>query len=246
MLSWITEMKLSEAIIELKNLLIDMLENQASGDTIDEDKDSRAKELVTIIQKELIYNPGTLIYFEDELEIDSVKGVVDWVWQNLNPQVAFEEMTGGEYTDLLVHTMGEYVDRAKMLKPTFISTNPANNDFQVYYEEAMHCWLFGLDRAALILCSSIVESLIKQKVSEINEEYLYQEENGKGRRREKTFKQLIEMVKFLKLINSSQANAMHDIRRSRNQAVHSLETISEKETHSKIMQTKEIAEGLLK
>src|SRR2546425_9172091 len=77
----------------------------------------------------LMWSPGTLIYIPNEAERKAAKVFIDVIWKNEDTDDIFDEITGGGYSGLLVNIIGDYIDRAKILKPTFISINPENTEF---------------------------------------------------------------------------------------------------------------------
>jgi hypothetical protein len=83
------------------------------------------------IVEDLMWFPGTLIYIPNEAERKAAKIFIDIIWKNEDTDDIFEEMTSGGYSGLLVDIICNYIDRAKMLKPTFISINPENTEFYV-------------------------------------------------------------------------------------------------------------------
>ena len=89
------------------------------------------------IVEELLWSPGKTIYLADESERKAAQVLTELIWRIQEPDELFDEMIGGTHTSLLVAVMQDYVERAKGLKPVFISINPSNTEFFSCYEEAM-------------------------------------------------------------------------------------------------------------
>ena len=119
------------------------------------------------IKKDLLWSPGQLIYIKNESKRDAVRRVIDAIWSDVIDSELLEEITG-EYSDILVSIMGDYLDNAKLLTPTFISIDPNRPEFRIYYDEAMRAWLFGLYNSALIICCSLIEDVLQTELYNIN------------------------------------------------------------------------------
>lgn len=73
------------------------------------------------IIENLIWEPGKLLYFEDTNLISDARDAVRLLWDDLSFNEILDEMDAGGYKGLLVSIIGDYIDRAKLLKPVFIS-----------------------------------------------------------------------------------------------------------------------------
>src|SRR4030042_2091055 len=132
----------------------------------------------------LMWKPGTLIYFEDSYLMEEAKSAIDSLWEDMNYEDLSNEMFSGGYGGLLVSIIGDYIERGMKLKPTFVSVKP-DDIVSVYFQNAMECWLYGINSATLILCCSIIENLLKletkivQKAKSCMEKYREQTEGKK-------------------------------------------------------------------
>lgn len=198
------------------------------------------------IVEDFMWSPGTLIYIADEAERNSAQVIVDLIWETEDVDEIFDEMTSGGYSGLLVNIIGDYIDRAKKIKPTFISIDTNEIEFKRYFEEAMKAWLHGLSSAALILCGSIIEDIIKKQLYNIDPNLLFDVER-KGQKG-KTNKKLIKLIDTAfshHIIDTKGKNTAHRIRKLRNDAVHELKMVSEDETYRAILDTKQLIEKIL-
>lgn len=197
------------------------------------------------IMAELIYNPGELIYYKDVNELKAAQTAIDILWDTIDAREILDEITSGEHTWFMVNVMGDYSDRLKLLKPIFININPENSQFKTYFKEAMNSWLFGLNNAAIILCCSIIEDLLKNSLCKEDPKYVYDFGNGRTGPRQKSLDVLIQNAKKIGLLNNRLSKMAFGIKNLRNSVVHKLETISSEFTLDAIKNTKTITETIL-
>ncbi|MBN1517043.1 DUF4145 domain-containing protein [Candidatus Sumerlaeota bacterium] len=211
-------------------------------------KEDQASEFGTLwrsIVNDLIWSPGTLIYIPDETERKSAKRLIDLIWEIQDAEEIFDQMASGGYSGLMVSIVGDYIDRAKMLKPTVISIHAQNSEFKAYFEEAMMAWLHGLNSSSLILCGSIIEDMIKTQLYNIDPKLLVNLANKGHREKNKELFKLIETAFSHHIIDKEGKETAHLIRKLRNDAVHKLKKVSEEETYRAILDTKELIEKIL-
>jgi len=201
-----------------------------------------AKEIV----EHLMWHPGTLVYFEDLDLMNDAKEVIVELYRNMSSNELWHETFSGGYSGLLVNIIGDYIDRVKEIKPTFISIEP-DNQTRTYFQEAMNAWSFGLNSAPLILSCSILEAILKQILLKKDSKLVYDFGKGKSFKdiKEKDLEALIENAKLKKILDNSEAKKAHKIRKYRNDAVHKLKQFSSEETYKTIIATKELIEKLL-
>lgn len=195
-----------------------------------------------------MWSPGTLIYFPDETERKAAQAMINMSWRTMKTDEIFDEMTSGGYSGLLVNIIGDYIDRAKMLRPTLISIDPQNTEFKEYFEEAMKAWLYVLNSSALILCCSIIEDILKTELYNIVPDLALDLEKDNKRLtevRNKKMEILIDNAFKHEIISKAEKAKAHEISILRNDAIHSLEKISEKQTYKAILDTKELIEKIL-
>lgn len=198
------------------------------------------------IAEHLIWHPGTLVYFEDSELMTDARIAIDDLWKTLTYDELSDEMFSGGFSGLMVNIVGDYIERVKMIKPTFITIKP-NNEIRTYFQQAMNAWSHGLNTASLILSFSILEAILKQVLLKKDTKLVYDTSKGKGFKdiKEKDFEVLIENAKLKKILDDSEAKKADKIRKSRNAAVHKLKQFSSEETYKAIITTKELLEKLL-
>ena len=243
------ENTLQNKILKLAKIYVDLSKKSDSSQKFsfsDEDIDKFNKIYEEILSN-LLNKPGMLLFFEDPNDQKIAKIVIDIIYENIDSDEIFDEMTGGGFSGLLVNILSDYIDRAKLLKPTFISLNPENEEFKRYFEEAMHAWLSGADRAALILCASIIEDILKNKLDKIDIDLAYdliiQDGQIKGIK-SIGLKKLIQNALNENIFSFEDYKKALNIVRLRNEIVHELKDVNFKETYNAIIDTKNLVEKL--
>jgi len=147
----------------------------------------------------------------------------------------------------MVDIVSNYINKAKVVKPIFVSVDPEISDFYVYFAEAMKSYFYGLNKSALILCCSILENIIKKKLSKVDDSLVYKllKKNGKTIVTEYSLKKLINNAATINLISCEEKENAHDIRDLRNKAVHKMLHISSDQTYKVIIDSKNLIESLL-
>jgi hypothetical protein len=194
-----------------------------------------AEGLAYEIIERLVWEPGKLLYFEDAALIDSARKAVKDLWDSLPSSELWDEISSGGYKGILVNIISDYIDRAKLLKPVFISVEPPN-PVKKYFREAMGAWLFGLNTAALILCCSIIEEMLETIYPKLTKA----EKEKKGK-----LEALIDKANG-KIFNKTEAETAHIIRLLRNDAVHELKRPSKEDTYEAILNTVSLIEKILR
>jgi hypothetical protein len=198
------------------------------------------------IAEHLMWHPGSLVYFEDSELMTDAKIAIHELWKNLSYDELSDEMFSGGFSGLMVNIVGDYIERVKMIKPTFITVKP-NNEIRTYFQQAMDAWSYGLNTASLILSCSILEAILKQILLKKDSKLVYDFGKGKSFKdiKEKDLEVLIENAKLKKILDDTEAKKADKIRKSRNAAVHKLKQISSDDTYKAIITTKELLEKLL-
>lgn len=193
-----------------------------------------------------MWNPGTLIYFEDSHLMEEAKNIITELWETIDYDDLSDEMFSGGFSGFMVNIICEYIERAKKIKPIFITVEPTD-EIRTFFQEAMNAWCFGLYTAALILSCSILESILKQQLLRKDPKFVYDIDNGKGFQniKEKDLRTLIDNAKQAGLLDDIEIKKAQKIRESRNASVHKLRQYSSEETYDAIIATKELIEKLL-
>lgn len=239
---------MQQKIINFADLYLKYLKDATGKEKMTVDDKTSLEELYEDILSDLLQSPGTLIYFENNAEKELAQLVVDLLYNNLNTDEMFEKLTGGGYKGLLVNIVADYIDRAKIIKPTFISINPENKEFKYYFEEAMRAWLYGADTASLILCASLLEDLLKSKLEKIDIDLAYKLKKRNGEIigvKSVELKILINNALREGILDNEHHEKAHQIRNLRNDAVHELKSRNYHEVYKAIINTKIITEKIM-
>lgn len=238
----------SEPLVKAIKVLVDLYKEYKSKTSTPNSflkYSDEVSEYAQEIAEHLMWHPGTLVYFEDSELMTDAKIAVDELWRNLSYDELSDEMFSGGFSGLMVNIVGDYIERVKMIKPTFITVKPTN-EIRTYFQQAMDAWSHGLNTASLILSCSILEAILKQVLLKKDPKLVY--DTGKSKSfndiKEKDFGVLIENAKLKKILDESEAKKADKIRKSRNAAVHKVKQISSEETYKAIIATKELIEKL--
>ncbi len=230
---------------ELKQILLEYLD-ESDDVSSGEEKDDRFNELVCEVMVSMIEKPGVLLYIKEESKRNHYKALIELVWKFVDPEKIYQSLSDENYETL--HFIAEGLSkRVVKLKPTVVSVDPKYSEFTSYLDEAISAWLHGLDNASLILCFSVLENIIKDKLCKINIDYVYELNNPSDPYGVKSFSfdAIIKNAYREKLISKKQKNALFRIKKKRNSSVHNMTSISSTEAYEIIQETKEIIECLL-
>ena len=236
---------IQERILDFANLFGRIL--TTSNKISDEDK-SLFEEIYQEIITELLYTPGMLLYYENTEDQKNAQALINYIYETLETNEMFDEITNGGYSGLLVNIISDYLKRAKLLKPAFISINPKNYEFKKYFVEAMRAWLYGADNAALILCASIIEDILKSELERIDINLAYRLKKKKDEIVEVRSVGLIKLIKNAldkNILDLNHYEKAIKIAELRHDAVHELKYPKYNEIYDSITNTKTIIENLL-
>jgi len=183
----------------------------------------------------LISNPGGLIFIENKEKIKACKFAVEKVFKFYTPNEIYEEILDGGFGGLMFDELRAYTYRVRKLIPTFVSIKFENNEFNVYYNEAMKCWLYGLCNSSIIIIATYLENILKDKLISISKMELHDRNN---------FENIINIAEYNRLISNKSKLSAHNLRGKRNMIVHHGYKISSDNALELIKETKDIVEEL--
>ncbi len=236
----------SKPIVQNIKRLVD-LHSEYKRNTLTADsfiKYSQEAENITYeIVNNLIWNPGGLIFIEDTDLINDALTVVNEIWRSTSLDELWEEISAGGYRGLMVNILSDYIERAKYLRPVFVSVKPTA-EVNLYFHEAMKSWLFGMDAAALILCCAIMEEFLGKKYPKLTpHERTKITKKGKGKKGD--LEALIDKAKKEHLFDDTDFTKATKVRILRNDAIHKRKRIETNDTYDAIVNTVSIVEKLL-
>lgn len=234
--------KLQELTDFSYEILLRMKDNLPIDKESEKGFDDSLEEIVYI----MIHNPGILIYHPDPSSTKVYRMVFDYAWKHVDTTYINELI----WDDCLGHAslVEDFEQKLVKVKPTFISVNPDNSEFRIYYEEAVKAWVYGLHNSALILCLSILENVMIDRLRVIKPEFAQKfdliDQGGLTGVSVK-FKDLVDSLREAAIINKKQKNTILNIQKLRNNAVHNLKSYTDDEVYVVIQQTKDLVEHLL-
>lgn len=232
--------------------LADLYHKFLSGQKIeglDKEERERFNELMASIRTYLIDHPGELIYEKDAASIKRKLEVIDLLWIIYDDESAhYDEIFGGDNTDFITNFVSAYIKRAKLIRPTFFSVKKSvGKDFEVFFKEAIQSWLYGCKHAAIIICNSLLEDLLRNKLCDIDIEYAHKLFDWKQKKSNAQYgmKDLKNFAKKEGILTKPLIEKLSSVQQARNNCVHNLNTVSDEEAYERIIDTKDIVEYLL-
>jgi len=230
-------------------LLIRIIESVRDSSEL---KESESEELNKISKKLiefLITNPGGLIFIENKEKINALKFAVKKLFELYPPDEIYEEILEGGFGGLMFDELDAYAYRVKKLMPTFLSKRPENDEFFVYYNEAMRCWLYGLNNSSIIIVTSLLENILKDMLKNFSQKELLKiieiiRADEEYRRVQINFENLIDIAEYKGILSNKSKNSSHDLRKIRNKIVHKGYNIDSDKSLELLTNTKEILEEL--
>lgn len=238
---------INQQLDELAGLYADMFRDSEMFE-LDESKKKRTNELMSSIRTYLLDYPGELIYEKDTSSIKRKLAVIDFLWKVYDDADHYDEIFGGDNTDFITNFASGYLKRAKMIRPTFFSIKKHTGlEFESYFREATRTWLYGCKYASIIICHSLLEGLLRNKLCDLNVEYAHKlyDWDRKKSNPQYGFKELKGFTKKERILSKDLYKKLSTIQEKRNDAVHNLKTISDEEAYELILYTKDIVEYLL-
>lgn len=243
------EQEFLKVLDELGRIYLELFEgiqDKSATEALDEGKSDRLNQLVYEIMDFMIDNPGTLVYVEDKSKRKFYETVINFTWGIVDSGQIIDRLFSTQ--NKLDELIGDYSDRAQKIKPIIIHVNPDCTEYTVYLEEAMSAWMYGLNNAAIILCFSVLENILRDKLCKINIDYaieLSDELNPKGAT-PVSFGKIVKSAHKEKLITYNHKEALFNIKKKRNNSVHKLFSVKNDEAYDIIIKTKDIVEHLLR
>jgi hypothetical protein len=196
----------------------------------------------------LIINPGGLIFLEDTKKIKACKLAVEKLFELYTSDELYEEILEGGFGGLLFNELDSYAYRIKNLNPIFFSIKPKNKEFNIYYNEAMRCWLYGLSNSSIIIMASLLENILKEKLKKFSQKELLEilkniKHIGKNKK-QISFKDIIDIAKSKEIISKKSRVSADNLRERRNKIVHKGLDIDSDEALKLLNDTKNIFEKL--
>ena len=171
-----------------------------------------------------------MVYIDDPVELQRSRDAVDALWDAVTADDIWDEMMSGGYGGLVAEIIGDFSQRIRASRPTFVSVEPSTVGFGRYMTEAFKCWLYGLNGAAVLLCHSLLEIAL----------YEAMEINGSVR-------SLAKEARRVGLINKNDLEYIRALNDRRNRIVHNLDPVPDSElTNAILIWTKDIVERLLR
>lgn len=146
-------------------------------------------------------------------------------------------------TGISVSIIGDYLDRFLNLKPLLLISNLPEN-VNALLSDAMRSYLYGCNRAAVILCGALLEESLKEKLVKIDESLVYKRDNS-DRPSQLPIPVIINNAISNNVLDAKfEKKAKYTVNKERNNAVHYCKLHNSKEALKIIEATKSIMENI--
>src|SRR5690554_6099656 len=168
---------INERLDELVKVFVELLSPEGMNSfTKDE-----ANELISSIRAYLIDYPGELIYEQNMDAVNRRMTAIDFLWKMYDDDHHYDEMFFGDNVDYITNYASAYIKRARMIRPLFVTTKKhVGKEFEFYFKEATKAWLNGCEQAAIIICNSLLEDTLRNKLCHVDINYVYELFNSQG------------------------------------------------------------------
>ena len=180
----------------------------------------------------MISRPGSLVCFRNYHEMREAEKAIEILWEYWDFDQVVSELQFGGFGGLLGCLGDIYAARACLLRPTFTLLHP-KSEVRTYLSEAMRAWAHGLDVASVILCWSVIENLLRVKLTEANCELSSNRQKWIATARERDW------------LDPETSTSANRIRKLRNALIHKPKKVSPRLVRDAIIETKEVVERLL-
>ncbi len=194
----------------------------------------------------LVWNPGSLVCTDDHEFLRDAREFMDNFWDEVvDEDSIWDEMMAGGFNGLAGALTERYAARASTLKPIFIAVDPGR-EFSICFQEAMHAWVHGLDKACVILCWTVLESVLQDRLTKLDLRSIYTEMRGTDPRtwKKRARKEWIRAARERRLLNAIEAGFAKDVMKLRDAAVHEQVSIHKAEAHFALLKTRHLVERL--
>jgi hypothetical protein len=204
--------------------------------------------ILVLMHRENVLQPGIIVQYESSPEMLDIINQIDAIWQLLNNGPVIEKMKVYNDNAKFWSMVYDVANRLGKLRPIIVTSDTTAYGFATFYAEAVKCWSFGLYRASVILCCSILEEVITGEISKEEKDFALSLNYSDGTPHgvsARTFQEIIQAAYDRGYLNADQFKKAESIRLTRNNILHEMKDVSEDESLSLISATREIIQSLL-
>lgn len=236
-------------LLEFIERLVKLLKTNDNISRISEDTAKVFNKLAEDLIEILVWRPGGIFKINSKENIDKFRIAVDLLLQGQSWEDLYNELISGGYGGLMLEEMDLYARRFVKLRPIFISNEPGDSEFDFYYNEAMKCWLHGLDNSSIVIITALLEKTLSSFLDDLNRNEISKLikivcEDNQYRGAKVRFYELIEITCYKKHITYENKQSFHEIRKIRNKIVHESYKITQEQSLSLLLKAKEYFEEL--
>ena len=220
----------------LQILLPYAMDNQSIPAYIEEKLHDIQAQIIEI----LLFETDKPIFVSDKKLKDVFNEIIPHLLNREAKQFLYERLDiSGKSVDIVCN----YLDRFLNLKPFLLISNLPKN-VNILLSDAIRSYLYGCNRAAVILCGALLEESLKEKLCKIDKSLVYKRYN-RNRRFKLPMPTIIDNAISKDILASElEKKAKCTVNKERNNAVHHCKLHNSKETLKIIEAAKEIMENI--
>ncbi len=221
-----------------------LVANKGKTFNLDEAQEKQLKQLF----KMNVWSPGEIVQVSPENEKLANGLMLHMMYEFGYNEDSFTDYIYEEDHEKIWIVIHAILERAMRLRPIAVSINPEQYSFSDFNKEALRAWVFGFNRAAYVLCVTVIEDVLGgELISRQGHEALqliYERDHVVGVGRSK-MRNLLGQVVQCGIINREQAKDFRKLLSKRNRILHGMEEVGSKETLKAIQKTRALIESIL-
>jgi hypothetical protein len=232
----------------LRNTFARLIEESNKFGMPQESSLNEMRNTLILMHRANIWQPGIVVQVEKSPVMQEIIEHFDVLWDQFNNGPIFEKMKEFGDEDKMWEMVGIVGVRLSKLRPLIVTSDPTTYGFAAYYAEAVKCWAYGLNRAAAILCCSVIEEVITGEIAKEEKDFAISLNYSEGipiSISTRTFHKIIEAAYDRTYLTEEQYQQAEEIRIIRNRILHEMEDVSEEESLKLISSTRSIIQSLL-
>lgn len=187
----------------------------------------------------LLFEADKPIFVSDKKLKDVFNEIIPHLLNRKAKQFLYERLDiSGKSVDIVCN----YLDRFLNINPFLLISNLPKN-VNILLSDAIRSYLYGCNRAAVILCGALLEEILTTELENINRDLVYKNENGDGTHQLKMPVIIQNAVNNGIMDKKFKKDAKH-VNTERNDAVHNCKLYNDNDTLKIIEKTKRAMENI--
>lgn len=227
----------------LDNLMTDYLKILLPYTKDDQSIPAYVEEKLHDLQAEIIeillFSADKPIFVSDKKLKDIFNQIIPYLLNSDDSQFLHERL---DRTGKSVDIVCSFLERFLNLKP-FLLFSILPKNINILLSDAIHSYLYGCNRAAVILCGALLEEILTTELEKIDRNLVFKNENGNGPHQFKMPVIIQNAVDNSLMDKKFKKDAKH-VNTERNDAVHNCKLHNDNDTLKIIEKTKRVMENI--